>query len=264
MTLGARRLVTRLGDRRVIDGLDLDLATGEFVGLIGPNGAGKSTLLRTLAGILPHDGEITFCGTSLDAKSGRERALTVGYLAQNREIAWPIAVAELVALGRLPHRAPFAGETAADRAAVAEALRLTGLEPLAERRIDRLSGGELARVLLARVLAQETPVLLADEPAAGLDPAHQVSTMQIFSDLARAGRGVLVSLHDLTSAARWCDRLILVADGRVVAEGRPESVLTAERLAAVYGIEARIENDADGFSVTPLRLVGRPIEGVVS
>lgn len=255
MTLTARRLVTRLGDRTILDGLDLDLAVGEFVGLIGPNGAGKSTLLRTLAGVLPHQGEVRFADRRLDGGDGRRRALTIGYLAQTREIAWPIAVAELVALGRLPHRTPFAGETSADRAAIAEALRLTSLEALADRRVDRLSGGELARVLLARVLAQATPVLIADEPAAGLDPAHQVSTMQIFSDLARAGRGVLASLHDLTSAARWCDRLILISHGRVVAEGRPEAVLTADRLAEVYGVEARIDRDDDGLRVTPLRLV---------
>jgi iron complex transport system ATP-binding protein len=260
MSLTATGIVTRLGERRILDGLDLRLDVGEFVGLIGPNGAGKSTLLRTLAGILPHDGDLDLDGRPLVAWTGPERARRVGYLAQTRDVAWPLAVAEVVGLGRLPHRSPFARETEADRAAVARALRLTRLEGLADRRADALSGGEVARMLLARVLAQETPYLLTDEPAAGLDPAHQVATMQIFADLAADHHGVLASLHDLTLAARWCDRLILIERGRIVAEGRPEAVLTAERLAAVYGIEARIDSDAGGLTVAPLRLVERPPE----
>lgn len=263
MRLVAEKLTVRFAGRRILDGLDVALEPGECVGLIGPNGAGKSTLLRALAGMLPFQGAVMLDGRSLAAWSSRERACRVGYLAQGREVAWPIDVAEVVALGRLPHRAPFAQDNEADRAAVAEALRLADIEALAERPADALSGGEVARMLLARLLAQQTPILLADEPAAGLDPAHQLATMQIFADLARTGRGILVSLHDLTLAARWCDRLILMQEGSIVAAGAPEQVLTADRLAAAYGIEARIDRDGDGMIVVPLRLVGHHSAGPV-
>ncbi|MBS1181454.1 MAG: hmuV [Proteobacteria bacterium] len=256
MILTAHDLVVRLGDRTILHGVDLRLETGEFVGLIGPNGAGKSTLLRALAGTLPRRGTLVLEDRPLAGYSVRERARRIGYLAQDRHVAWPLTVTEVVGLGRLPHRAPFSRESDADRLAVARALRITRLEDLAGRRADALSGGEVARMLLARLIAQETPVLLADEPVAGLDPAHQLATMQVFADFARAGHTVFASLHDLTLAARWCHRLVLMAGGRIVAQGPPETVLTPERIAEIYGIEARVDRNADGLIVVPLRLVG--------
>lgn len=257
MTLIASGLTARLGRRAVLHGLDFTLPEGAFVGLIGPNGAGKSTLLRVLAGLLPHGGTVTLSGEPLDRLSAARLARRIGYLAQKRDVAWALPVADVVALGRLPHRAPFAGESAADRAAIERALAETDLGALRDRPADALSGGETARMLLARVLAQETPIVLADEPTAGLDPAHQVSLMQTFAGLARQGRTIVASLHDLGMAGRWCDRLILLDRGLVVADGPPVEVLTAERLAAVYGIEARIERDETGLTVSPIRLVAR-------
>ncbi|TBW36759.1 ABC transporter ATP-binding protein [Siculibacillus lacustris] len=250
-----RGLGARLGDRRVLDGIDLDLAAGEFVGLIGPNGAGKSTLLRVLAGLLSHDGSVRIDGRPIGDLTPRERALRIAYLSQTHDIAWPMPVAEVVALGRLPHRGPFAPPTDADRRAIAEALAATGLEALRDRPAQRLSGGETARVLLARALAQATPILLADEPTGGLDPAHQLASMRTFADLAGRGHTVVASLHDLGLAARWCRRLLLVDRGRLVADGPPETVLTVENLAAVYGIVAHLGHDGVGPVIVPTHLI---------
>ncbi|NLH82447.1 MAG: ABC transporter ATP-binding protein [Phyllobacteriaceae bacterium] len=253
--LSTRALSVRLGDRAVLAGLDLDLGPGRFVGLVGPNGAGKSTLLRALAGLVPHTGEIRLDGRSETTLSRAERARLLGYLAQTREVAWSMSVAEVVALGRLPRRDAFARPTAEDVRAVAAALSRAGLEALADRPIDRLSGGETARALFARLIAQETPIVLADEPVAGLDPAHQLATMRTLADLAGEGRTVLASLHDLTLAARFCDRLVVLAQGGIVADGAPEAVLTPSLVARVYGIEADVVHHDDGLVVVPLRLV---------
>lgn len=257
MILKAHDLAVQIASRTILQAIDLRLEPGEFVGLIGPNGAGKSTLLRTLAGTLPHGGELTLDGRPLAGYSARERARRIGYLGQDRHVAWPLTVADVVALGRIPYRSPLSRESDADRQAVARALHVTHMEGLANRHSDRLSGGEVARMLLARLIAQETPILLADEPIAGLDPAHQLATVQIFSDMARAGHTVLASLHDLTLAGRWCDRLVLMEGGRIVVQGSPETVLTPERIADTYGVEARFDSDADGLIVVPLRLVGQ-------
>ncbi len=260
MTVIATGLTAHLANRPVLHGLDFTIGDGEFVGLIGPNGAGKSTLLRVLAGLLPHGGTVTLSGEPLQRISAARLALRIGYLAQTRDVAWGLPLADVVALGRLPHRAPFAGESAADRTAIDRALATTGLDALRDRPADALSGGETARMLLARVLAQETPIVLADEPTAGLDPAHQVALMQTFAGLARDGRSIVASLHDLGIAARWCDRLILLDHGRIVADGPPVAVLTAERLAEVYGIEAHIDHDANGLIIAPTRLIARSVE----
>ncbi len=257
MILSAHDLAVQIANRTILQGIDLRLEPGEFVGLIGPNGAGKSTLLRTLAGALPHGGDLTLDGRPLAGYSAQERARRIGYLGQDRHVAWPLTVADVVGLGRIPYRAPLSRESDADRQAVTRALRVTHMEGLANRHSDRLSGGEVARMLLARLVAQETPILLADEPIAGLDPAHQLATVQIFADMARAGHTVLASLHDLTLAGRWCDRLILMEGGRIAVQGSPETVLTPERIADTYGVEARFDSDAEGLIVVPLRLVGQ-------
>lgn len=257
MKLSAHDLSVRVANRTILQAIGLTLESGEFVGLIGPNGAGKSTLLRALAGAVPHGGELTLDDRPLAGYSARERARRVGYLGQDRHVAWPLTVADVVGLGRIPYRAPLSRESDADRRAVARALSVTQMENLANRPSDRLSGGEVARMLLARLIAQETPILLADEPIAGLDPAHQLATVQIFADMARAGHTVLASLHDLTLAGRWCDRLVLLDSGRIVVQGAPEAVLTPERIAETYGVEARFDSDPDGLIVVPLRLIGQ-------
>ncbi len=229
-------LTVRRGPCPVVDGVSLALAPGELVGLIGPNGAGKTTLMRAALGLLPHEGR-----SSLSALALPERARAAAWLPQAREIAWGMAVADVVALGRLPHRR----NAAADAQAVARALARMGLEGFAMRPATALSGGEQARVLIARTLAQEAPLILADEPVAGLDPGAQIAAMRLFAEEARAGRGVLVSLHDLGLAARHCTRLVLLARGRLVAEGPPGAVLTEANLARVFRIRAfHAETDA--------------------
>ncbi|MFO1105319.1 MAG: ABC transporter ATP-binding protein [Amaricoccus sp.] len=239
----------------VLTDVSLEIGRGEMVGLLGPNGAGKTTLLRSILGLLePASGRIRLGDRPLTALKPRERARRVAYIPQERTIAWPLTVAALVGLGRTPYRSA----PAADRAAVEAALGAMDLDALRDRPATALSGGERARVLIARALAQEAPLLLADEPVAGLDPAHALLLMQRFRDLAAAGRGLLVSLHDLGLAARHCDRLILLDRGRIAASGRPVAVLTPERLARVYGITAFASTDEGGPILLPTGLAPAP------
>jgi len=252
----ARGCVVRLGRRLAVDGADIAVDAGEVVGLLGPNGAGKSTLMRALLGLVPAAGALALGDARGPRAIAARRALLAAWLPQAREAAWPITVAALVMLGRRPHRRPGRAPSAADHAAVAAALTRMDLDGLRDRPADALSGGELARALIARALAQETPLIVADEPTAGLDPAHQLALMAAFRALAAEGRGVLVSLHDLALAARWCDRLVLMAAGRVVADGPPRAVLTPPALAAVYGVRAHVAEGPEGLIVQPLGLAG--------
>jgi iron complex transport system ATP-binding protein len=250
--MSVRGMRVRRGARAVLDGVDLTVEPGEVVGLIGPNGAGKTTLLRAALGLMPAEGERTLGGAPVSGLTQAERARRVAYLPQARDVAWALSVARIVALGRLPHRAASAAAGPADHAAVSAAMARMDVAPLAERSAQTLSGGELARVLIARALAQETPLLLADEPTAGLDPAHQIGAMQAFATLAAEGRSVVVSLHDLGLAARWCTRLVLLSGGRVAAEGTAADVLSPERLDSVYGIIAYRAETPDGLILQPL------------
>ncbi|MCC5991820.1 MAG: ABC transporter ATP-binding protein [Rhodobacteraceae bacterium] len=244
----ANDLSVRRNGRLALQGASFTLRRGECVGLIGPNGAGKTTLLRAAFGLDRCEGQ-----SSLAALAAWERARVAAYLPQGRVIAWPVPVRDLVALGRLPYleqgaRLPV--EVAALVDHVLDQLDLTGF---GERDATALSGGETARVLLARALVQQTPFILADEPAAGLDPGHQISVMRLFHELAgQQGRGVLVTCHDLALAARFCDRLIVLKDGVLVAEGPPEQVLTAALLADVFGLRARIEATQDGLHLSQM------------
>lgn len=247
--LSASGLSASLGGRQVLSDISFELAAGEFVGLIGPNGAGKSTLLRALMGMIPSTGR-----TSFDELGAVERARRAAYVAQSRDIAWPMAVEAVVALGRTPHLGPFAPLGSADREAVEDAMRRMDMTAFRYRPATELSGGELARVLVARALAQETPLLLADEPTAGLDPAYQINLMRLFSGLAAQGRGVVASTHDLGLAARWCSRLILLDKGRLVADGPPERVLTPQNLRAVYGVDAFFAEAGGRMVVAPVGL----------
>lgn len=203
---------------------------GQMVGLLGPNGAGKSTLLKAMAGCLPHDGVIRVDGRPLTALSRQERARLIGYLPQDHTLHWPLTVRRMVSLGRLPH-----GEMSETAPEVEQALRETDLLMLAERRVPTLSGGERARAHLARVLAGEPRVLLADEPVAALDPAHQVAVLALLRRQARRlHRAVVVVLHDLSLAARFCDQVVLLDRGQVVVAGPPSQVMADVRLAQVY------------------------------
>lgn len=237
MRIDAHSLAVQAGGRPLLSGVSLSLQPGAFTGVIGPNGAGKSTLLRVLAGIAPPAaGTVTYDGVPL-ARLGRRRlARAVAYLPQDGPVHWPLTAEAVVMLGRLPHRGLLGGITQADRTAVDRALTVTDARHLRHRITGTLSGGERMRVLLARALATEPALLLADEPVSALDPRHQLAAMALLRASARGGTGVVAVLHDLTLAARFCDRLILLARGAVRADGPPAAVLTDPLLAGAYGI----------------------------
>ncbi len=234
----------------VLRDITLSVGQGECLGLLGPNGAGKTTLMRAALGLMPHRGV-----SSLSSLPPKERATIVAWLPQTREIAWPVSVETLIALGRLPHLAPGASPAPQDKAAIDAAITRMGLESFRKRIATHLSGGEQARVLIARALAQETPILMVDEPAAGLDPAHQISLMQTLSAQARNGDTVIASMHDLGLAARFCTRLVVLWHGGIAADGPPQQVLTPELLAKVFRIRAHVTHHADGPIVQPVGVI---------
>ena len=248
--LSVERLSVDLRDRKVLRDVSFEIGAGECVGLLGPNGAGKTTLMRAALGLVPFEGK-----SSLVDMPQRERARQAAWMPQAREIAWPVDVETLVMLGRIPHMAGGQTPTREDRDKVEAALHAMNLDGFQARTATRLSGGEQARVLIARALAQDTPLILADEPVAGLDPAHQISTMKTFANLARTGRSILVSLHDLGLAARHCSRLLLLSEGRIVADGPPAEVLTVDRMQEVFGIRALYLETEDGPVFQPLEVI---------
>ncbi len=222
----------------------LTLAPGELVALLGPNGAGKTTLLRTALGLLPAtSGSVTLDDRPLSELSAAERARAVAYLPQVREIAWTVRSRDVVALGRFAHGATLGRLSPTDAAAVERALADCDLLPLADRRADTLSGGEAARMHLARALAGDAALVLADEPVAALDPLHAHRVLGLLRDATRAGQGVLTVLHDLNLAAAYADRLVWMADGRIVADGPVADTLTPERIREVYGVAATVSLD---------------------
>jgi iron complex transport system ATP-binding protein len=253
--LKAEDVVVRLGGTLVVDGASFDLKAGEFSVLIGPNGAGKTTLARALAGLIPAEGRIAIEGRSLASLTPRQRAQRIAYLPQGHVFHWPMAVAAIVALGRHPHADVFSGLSEADRTAVDHALKATDTLPFAARAVTTLSGGERARVALARALASEAPILIADEPTVSLDPRHQLVVMELLAGVAHAGAAVLAIVHDLALAARFADRILVLERGRLNAQGTAREVLTPERIASVFGVEAEIIDS----SVGPLPILHRPI-----
>ena len=263
VTITLESLGARLGGRAVLRGIDAALTPGQLVGVIGPNGAGKSTLLRAMTGLLrPAQGRVLIDGGDVLALSAGDRARRIAYLPQGHTIHWPITVERLVALGRLPHLGPMSRIGAGDQAAIAAALRRTDAAQLAPRVATELSGGERARVLLARALAVGAPALMVDEPLASLDPGHQIDVMDVLAGEARGGALVVAVLHDLTLAARYCDRLLLIDHGQMVADGAPAAVLTADRLRQVYGVVGLIDAKGTRPMVVPLeRAINRPAAG---
>jgi iron complex transport system ATP-binding protein len=237
--LHARRIRVRYDKTSILEKVSFSVMPGEVVGLIGPNGAGKSTLLRALLGLVPIErGAIEFEGKSLADMTPKDRARHIAYAPQGAPIHWPLTVQRLVELGRVPHMGPWSDMRNEDRAQVEAALRITQTDELRDRIVTSLSGGERASVMLARAIAVGAPYLLADEPVASLDPYHQIEVMEVLCDLAERGKGIVVVLHDLTLAMRFCDRIALLDYGSVVAKGRPKAVLTEENLERVYRIEA--------------------------
>ncbi|HSC67100.1 MAG TPA: ABC transporter ATP-binding protein [Cellvibrio sp.] len=265
-TLSAQQVSLIRDGNQILDRADLTLSTSEFVGLIGPNGAGKSSLLRMMAGLQPADSGQVFLAAAnspddnqaqklLADFSGRERAQLLAYLPQQETPAWPLQVEHLVGLGRAPWHKPMGGKSPRDKQAIEHALVVTELQSLRQRIVTTLSGGELQRTLLARVFAGEPKIILADEPIAALDPYHQLQMMELLASHAKQGGSVLAALHDLSLAARFCSRLVLIHHGKIVADGQPIEVLTTENLEKVYGISAYIDCRDDGVVIIPRRRV---------
>ncbi|MGE0203292.1 MAG: ABC transporter ATP-binding protein [Hyphomicrobiaceae bacterium] len=249
----AEGLAVRLGGRLVVDGVDFRASAGRVVAVIGPNGAGKSTLLRALAGLVPAErGVIRIAGAPLASYDARALGRRLAYLPQARALHWSVSVETLVELGRAPHQRWRGRLTDEDRAAVEQALAAMDLLALRQRPANEISGGELARVLTARALAQGGDVLIADEPVAGLDPAHQLALFAHVERLAQAGRCVIVALHDLTLALRFCQDAILLEGGRVLACGPAADVITPALVEAAYGVTAYCGVVAETPVVVPL------------
>jgi iron complex transport system ATP-binding protein len=258
MELSIHGLGVTLSGRKVLDGVDAVLRPGRVTAILGPNGAGKSTLIKAAAALItPTTGSVRLGDRDVAALAPRERARSIGYLPQDARVQWNIAVSDVVSLGRAPHRAPFAGPDAQDTEAVARAMAATETTHLADRPINELSGGERARVLLARVLAGEPDWLLADEPLAGLDPRHQLDILDRLGEVARQGRGIAIVLHDLLHAGRVADDVLLLHQGKVLASGEAYAVLTPENLRTAFEIEVSVQRDAQGrLTCLPLGRVG--------
>lgn len=234
--LACQKLTVSIAGRTLLQGISLALSPGELLGIVGTNGAGKTTLLRALVGLVtPTSGQVILAGQALGAWAASAKARHMAYLPQGHALHWPLPGRDVVALGRLPF-----GDAERDTgcAAIEAAMRATDTQGFASAVVQNLSGGERARVMLARVLAGDPAVLLADEPLAALDPAHQLRMMALLQNQALAGRAIAVVLHDLSLAARFCTRLIVLHQGRLLADGAPATVLDDDTLAQAFGVKA--------------------------
>lgn len=250
-----------LGGREILRDVTLALRQGEVLGLAGPNGAGKTTLLRVASNVLrPRAGSVRVDGRPLESLSRRALARQLAVVPQNTQVAFPFTVAEVVLMGRSPHLGAWSFETPADRELAREAMARVGVEALADRSILELSGGERQLVLIARALAQSPRGLLLDEPTSHLDLHHRIRVAERVREFARSGRSALVVSHDLVLAASGCDRLALLAQGRVLALGEPAAVLTPENLRRAYGIEADVLPGPDGAPLVVPRSIATPRE----
>jgi iron complex transport system ATP-binding protein len=255
MTLSASAVSVAFDRRVVLGPIDLDVAAGSWTCLIGPNGAGKTSFLHAVAGLVPHTGSVSVDGNRLDHLRPTPRARLVALVPQQPTIPHQLCVAEYVLLGRTPHIAPFGVEGARDHAIVGDVLERLSLLPFGSRPLGRLSGGELQRVLLARALAQQTPVLLLDEPTTALDLGHQQQVLGLVDELREEyALTVVTTMHDLTLAGAYADTLVLLADGQVVASGHPDEVLEEDVLRTYYGANVEVLTTEDGTRViVPVR-----------
>jgi iron complex transport system ATP-binding protein len=237
-------LSVTLGATDVLDGVSLDVEQGELVGLVGPNGAGKTTLLRIARGSLtPDSGRVRIVGDPVEDLSAKAIGRRVATVPQDTSVSFSFSVREMVEMGRTPHIARFGAMDGDDHAAVERAMERTEVEQFADRPVTEISGGERSRVLLARALAQDTPLLLLDEPTASLDPNHRLRTFETVADLVDEGRAAVAAIHDLDTAARYCDRIVVVSDGGVLADGPPESVLTGSTIGDAFDVDAVVTPD---------------------
>lgn len=249
--LRATQLGVGYGDRRIIDDLTVAIPEGSFTVIVGPNACGKSTLLGALARILPaKSGTVVLDGQDIHRMRTKELARHIGLLPQSSIAPEAITVIDLVSRGRHPHQGVFRQWSAIDEERVQQALADTGLSDLANASVDRLSGGQRQRVWIAMVLAQDTPVVLLDEPTTFLDMAHQIEILELCVRLNRSGRTLVAVLHDLNQAARYSSHLVAMRDGRIVAEGAPADVLTEATVESVFGVRSRVI--ADPETGTPL------------
>lgn len=248
MLLSAHSLTLSYNGHHVVQDFNLSIPERAIVGLVGPNGSGKTTILRALAGLIePRAGMALIQGKPASRLDKRLRARKIGWVPQQESAAWPLTVAEVVRLGRAPHRGWLMPFTAEDMKIVECALARADLLDLKDRPVNKLSGGEFQRVLIARVLAQEPEALLLDEPTASLDVHHQIQVLDLVRGLVdEKGLSVVMALHDLNLAVRYCDQLVLLHNGRQVSAGAPEEVLTPDNLRAVFGVEARLYRDPWG------------------
>jgi len=248
-----------LGGVTVLDSVSTSVGEGQFVGLVGPNGAGKTTLLRAINGALaPNQGTVHVAGEDVAALGSRATSRLVASVPQSTALAFEFPVRHVVAMGRTPHIGRFGTRTATDREVVDAAMERAAVTDLADRPVTEVSGGERQRVFLARALAQDTPVLLLDEPTSDLDVNHQVRTLDIVSDLVAEGRTVVAAIHDLDLAARYCDELRLLYDGRIQASGPPASVLTDATVEAAFGARATVTDHPVTGSVSVTAFVDDP------
>jgi len=252
VTLTLDKVGVKMGGRRVVRDASARFEAGTLVGVLGPPGAGTSSLVRAILALVASSGHILLDRVPIERMDRTSLARAMAYLPQGQTLHWPVSVERLVGLGRLPHLGPMSRISETDTAAIERAMARTDVLELRTRTAIELSGGERARVLLARALAVEAPVLIADEPLASLDPGHQIDVMELLAAEARAGALVIAVLHDLTLAARYCGRLLLLESGDIIADGCPMDVLTQENLRRVYGIEARIGIEQGRPAVTTL------------
>ncbi|GIF71583.1 ABC transporter ATP-binding protein [Asanoa siamensis] len=235
--LGARELTLAYDGSPVVSTLDLDIADGSFTVIVGPNACGKSTLLKALARVLrPRSGAVVLDGAEIASYPTKEVARRLGLLPQSPLVPPGIVVEDLVARGRFAHQRLLRQWSAQDADAVSDAMRLTGVTDLADRYVDELSGGQRQRVWLAMVLAQQTSIMLLDEPTTFLDLAHQIDVLDICAELHEGGRTIVAVLHDLNQAARYATNLVVMEAGRIVAQGPPAEILTADLVATVFGV----------------------------
>ena len=269
--LGARELSLGYGATPIVDGLTVDVAAGAVTAIVGPNACGKSTLLRGLARLLsPSAGQVILDGTDITRLKTKDVAKTLGLLPQSSIAPEGITVADLVTRGRFPHQTMLRQFTRGDQQAVADAMAATGVTSMAGRPVDELSGGQRQRVWIAMVLAQETPLILLDEPTTFLDIAHQIELLELFDELnAEQGRTIVAVLHDLNHACRFAHRIIAMKSGRIVAQGNPSEVVTADLVEQVYGLKCQVIDDPE--TGTPLviprasrRLLARKRDGSLS
>jgi|SRR5690554_615973 len=252
MLLDAQNLNLRIGNKSLVDDVSLQVEQGQMIGLIGPNGAGKTSLLKILANIAQADsGSYRFAGKAIEDYDEKKLAQQFGYLAQNATAHWPLRVQRLIELGRLPWQGYRQKLSTIDQAKVEQAIAITETEHLLDRVITTLSGGEQTRVFLARLFAAEPTIIFADEPIAALDPYHQLHIMEILQAHAKQGGTVIVVMHDINLASRFCDKLILMDEAKILKFGTLSQLLENNLLADTYRINLRMFCEDDSYSIVP-------------